>query len=438
MKQSLLTIAFGCLVLASTLGVRADSPQDQLQTWIAGHAAAVRSVDASDEDFSDLEPLAKAIGYAPVVELGEPGHGAGTSFAAKVRLIKFLHQRLGFNILVWESGMYDVSLSDAGMRGNDDPITAARRGIFQLWSGAEEVRPLFDYIKASQTTAQPLHMAGFDMQVTADGSMDRFASDLRAFVQAIKMPALRDEMAVLADQALAARKQLFASNFAAESDLTPLDQAAGGLLKALRRQRAAFLAVHDAKSIAWMEHWIENMRLDARQRYDSRHSIGSEVARENRRDARNFENLRWLIRQGYPGKKFIVWAHNVHVMKAGYAADFRAVHAEPQPGDMKTTGGLLADLLGSRVYSIGMTAYQGKDALATGGPATVIDPAPADSFEGRIHALGQPFVFLDLRTLHAPLSARMPKYEANAIADPARVYDGIFYIDRMEAATKLN
>jgi len=32
----------------------------------------------------------------------------------------------------------------------------------------------------------------------------------------------------------------------------------------------------------------------------------------------------------------------------------------------------------------------------------------------------------------------MPKYEANAVSDPGRVYDGIFYIDRMEAATKLN
>ena len=438
MKQSLLTFAFGCLVLASTLGVRADSQKDQLQTWIAGHAAAVRSVDASDEDFSDLEPLAKAIGYAPVVELGEPGHGAGTSFAAKVRLIKFLHQRLSFDVLVWESGMYDVSLSDAGMRGNDDPITAARRGIFQLWSGAEEVRPLFDYIKASQTTAQPLHMAGFDMQVTADGSMEHFAANLRAFVQALKNQKLKDEMTAAAEKALAARTRLFSSKFERESDLTALDQAAGQLLKAIRRLRATFAAVHDSGPIALMEHWIENMQLDARQRYDGRHSTGSEVSRENRRDARNFENLRWLIRQGYPGKKFIVWAHNVHVMKAGYAADFHAVHVVPQADDMKTTGSLLAESLGSRVYSIGMTAYQGKDALVTGGTATVIEPAAADSFEGRIHTLGQRFVFLDLRALHTPLSARMPKYEANAVSDPGRVYDGIFYIDRMEAATKLN
>jgi erythromycin esterase-like protein len=51
----------------------------------------VRTIDAADQDFSDLEPLIDAIGSARVVQLGEPSHGAGSSFAAKVRLVMFLH-----------------------------------------------------------------------------------------------------------------------------------------------------------------------------------------------------------------------------------------------------------------------------------------------------------------------------------------------------------
>jgi hypothetical protein len=54
---------------------------------------AIRTVDPADQDFSDLEPLRAAIGTARIVQLGEPSHGAGSSFAAKTRLVMFLHQR---------------------------------------------------------------------------------------------------------------------------------------------------------------------------------------------------------------------------------------------------------------------------------------------------------------------------------------------------------
>lgn len=438
MKRYLLisTIVLGYLAGGSALPADQGS-SDALQTWIAKNAAPVRSVDATDEDFRDLEPLAKAIGSAQVIQLGEPGHGAGTSFAAKVRLIKFLHQRMGFDVLVWESGMYDVELSQAGMRGSDAAVAAARRGIFRLWSDSEEVRPLFEYIKVSQTTTHPLDMAGFDLQVTADGSVERFASQLRAFIQALEQAGIRDEMTALADQALAARARLFSSKFESDADVASLDQAAQRLLDHL--DTPPFREVHDAKSIAWMKLWIANMQADARLRHDAQHTSGPDAGRESRRDSRNFENLRWLIREGYPGRKFIIWAHNVHVMKAYYSSDFRTVHLAPQAGDMKTTGVFLTDWLGKQVYTIGMTAYQGKDALVTGGAATVIGPAPADSLEGRLHDLGHPFAFLDLRNkaMHAPISARMPKYDSGAVSDPGRVYDGIFYIDQMEAATKL-
>ena len=54
------------------------SPADELQKWISGRAVAVRTIDAADEDFRDLEPLIDAIGSARVVQLGEPSHGAGS------------------------------------------------------------------------------------------------------------------------------------------------------------------------------------------------------------------------------------------------------------------------------------------------------------------------------------------------------------------------
>ncbi len=406
--------------LASSGAVARGRPRDVLQAWLDIHAARVRSIDAADEDFSDLEPLADAIGASRIVQLGEPSHGAGSCFAAKARIAKFLHLRHGFDVLIWESGLYDVALAQAAMRGTDDAMTAARRGIFALWSGAAEVRPLFEYIKASQTTVRPLEMAGFDMQVTADGTTARFAEDLRGFASALRDRALRYQANALVEQAVGARERLFASKFADRSDLDALTATAQSLGALIRSRRADFERVRGEVGASFMARAIQNMWVDATQRFEFAHAPATTPDRENRRDLVNAVNLRWLLEERYAGRKALVWAHDVHLMNAYYDSSFRAVHLEPEPGDMKPTGVFTAAWAGTRVYTLGMTAFAGEDGLATGGPASQIPPAPDGSLEASLHAQGHPYAFVDFRAgdpMPANQSIRLPKYDSNTISD---------------------
>jgi erythromycin esterase-like protein len=107
----------------------------------------VRSIAPSDEDFTDLTPIAAAIGDARIVQLGEGTHGDGAAFAAKVRLVKFLHQHHGFDVLLWESGTYDVRSVDDAIRAGADPAAAARLGLISNWAESAEVLPLFEYVR---------------------------------------------------------------------------------------------------------------------------------------------------------------------------------------------------------------------------------------------------------------------------------------------------
>ncbi len=420
-------------------GLPAD---DDAQRWLAGRAVPIRSIDAADDDFRDLAPLARAIGQARVVQLGEPGHGAGTSFAAKVRLIKFLHQRLGFDVVLWESGLYDVDLTDAALRAGEDPLAAARRGVFALWANAAEVTPLFRYAQDSHGGGRPLAMAGLDMQVSARGSVERFAADLRSLATGIGDPALRSRMERLAETAIAARTRVFAEMLPA--DLRTLEAAVDGLLATLRAQRAPIAAGIGAGRLRFMTEAIENVRADARNRVDRKQGTATPVELENRRDARNAEIARWLVDDVHAGRRIIIWAHNAHVMNAHYGADFRSLHLAPAPDRMKPTGVFLKDWLGDDLFTIGMTAYQGVDQWAAGGKATAIEPAPAESLEERLHRLGASQLFVDLRAarraaaLASVTTARIPKYDTVPVADVTRPYDGLVFIDRMAAATRID
>src|SRR5688572_14029768 len=99
--------AFGLLIstaasLLSAQETTADSERHSRVAWLKEHAIGLKSIDPGDEDFSDLEPLRKAIGAARIVQLGEQSHGDGATFHAKARLIKFLHQKMGFDVLAME------------------------------------------------------------------------------------------------------------------------------------------------------------------------------------------------------------------------------------------------------------------------------------------------------------------------------------------------
>jgi erythromycin esterase len=426
---------------AAVAGPVQAAPREDLAAWLAAHAAPVRSLDFADEDFSDLAPLGAAIGRARLVQLGEPSHGAGTCFAAKARIVRYLHQRHGFDVLIWESGLYDVALADAAIGSGEDAMTAARRGVFTLWSMSAEVRPLFEYIKAGRSGPHPLAMAGFDMQVTADGSRARFAEDLRGFAQSARDSALRTQAGALAEQAIGARDRLYAGKFSSPADFESLAAAADGL-RALVAERGGDFA-RNPLGVAFMDRCIANMRNDAALRLEAAKGPTT-AARESRRDAWNAGNLRWPLETKYAGRKAIVWAHDVHVMNGFYDASFRGVHLTQQPGDMKTTGVFMHDWLGRDVYTLGMTTFAGEDGFAMGGPATPVPPAPAGSLEAGLHALGHPYAFVDLRAamddpaspMQVNQSIRLPKYESNSIAQAGRIYDGLFFIDRMARATR--
>jgi erythromycin esterase len=456
-------------------GAAASAHPETLQEWLASHGHAVRTVDPDDQDISDLEPIAAAIGKARVVQLGEPSHNAGTCFAAKVRLIKFLHQRLNFDVVIWESGIFDVGLVDAGLRAGEDPVKAAQRGILRNWSGSQECRPLFEYAQKNHATAKPLHMAGFDSSLTSPFA--NLAADLREFAKLPPRQPLQGEATTLAEELIAAFSAITSyvegrnaleptliklPNDARKSAVDRWERETGAALRPDRAmldrfttshgRLAELLRVHEheferaagARRVGFTRRVVESLAACAANLYqrfgsDAGPEADGGLAQQNRRDACNADNLRWLIEHGYAGRKIIIWAHNAHVMNAYYEApSWKTVRLDPAANTMKPHGVFLADWLGRRLYTIGFTAFEGEDGWKGLG-AKPIAAASEGSIESGLKKLGHPYAFVDLEKARGPLRhaqvMRVPKYDEVKIPNPTQPYDGLFFIVRMERGT---
>ena len=166
----------------------------------------------------------------------------------------------------------------------------------------------------------------------------------------------------------------------------------------------------------------------------------------HQRDEQGARNLRWLIETQYPDRKIMFWAHNVHVMDAYCGPMFKGIHLDSQPGDMKPVGVYMADWLGDKIYTIGMAHYDGDEGLTGSLNTKPIPLAPPDNLEARLHALEQPYLFLNLRALdanpghplHKPQSMRFIIPSNETVADVTKTFDGIFYIDRATPATPVH
>ncbi|MBY0432591.1 MAG: hypothetical protein K2U26_00610, partial [Cyclobacteriaceae bacterium] len=138
----------------------------------------IRTIDSKDEDFSDLQFLKKTLENKRVVLLGEQSHGDGATFEAKVRLIKFLHQQMDFDLLVFESPMFDNFIAQGKITSSNVATTPLKESIFWLWSETKEFEELIKYVHKRPVPGDTLLIGGFDCQA-GDYFNDHYLQKMR-------------------------------------------------------------------------------------------------------------------------------------------------------------------------------------------------------------------------------------------------------------------
>ena len=426
-------LAAAAVVAVLLAPVNAQNGNSAWTTWARANHHPISTVQQSNSDtFADLQFFKRVLDDRRLVQLGESGHGVAEFNHAKVRLIKFLHQQMGFDVIAFESGLYECYAANHAVSTGADinAATLMRRCIFGVWH-TEEVLPLFDYIKSTQGTPRPLTLAGFDTQMSSGigvSSRPAFFAELVRAIDPGRARAVEET-----DQLHISGIYSGGSSSYATAQEARLTEFYGGLELFFQQHRDALAERFGAgaplvaeKAAFSMLRYMEQLRAGFAPRPDP-YTTGGAI-----RDFGMANNLTFLANDLYPGKKIMVWAHNFHIRHDNTAAEF---HLQP------TMGQWIRERFRDQLYTVGLYMNQGTGA-SNSRQVYSISPAQENSMEWIMTNTGAPVLFMDFLK-QEPVTGNNWMFESTSQREwgqnppfrmiPRNQYDGVLFIETVKS-----
>lgn len=449
-RIQLITLIIMGAMLLTPGSTFAAQPNSQTQ-WFQQNTHELKSLTSEDyRDLAFLKPLLKG---KTVVSLGENFHRVADYSSAKTRLIKYLHEELGYDVIAFESGMGDAAAVYEN-RDKLNPESMMAASLFPIWH-SQETLELFKYIKEQGHGPHPLYLAGFDMQFnsfyltqTMAEALGRLDTDKAAAFAKLDQAAITDLYKVL-------------NSYGDVSDGSPaFTRDIKKVVEQYEPQYKVFLTFVQKNRQALTSlypdspHKVNYMIRSLKDRINFLNMPLQEgtAGSYSFRDKLMLDNLEWQMKNVYPGKKVILWAHNDHLAKN--TSRILAKEDGKWVNSFTSIGELLHQKLKDRLYVVGLYMNQGAASTITTNKPFTINPMPKGSLENLIMSSGYKNAFVDLSSqkkrnkynswMFRPILAAEDGMTSEIVRPgamkfiPKEQYDGILVINKVKAPTPID
>ncbi|MEO8402104.1 MAG: erythromycin esterase family protein [Gammaproteobacteria bacterium] len=402
-------------------------------------ANPLQGVDPKIPDDSDLAALDKVIGNAKVVGLGEGTHGTHEFFQMKHRMVQYLVQKKGFTIFAIEGSMPQADLlNDYILNGKGNPQKLIAGMGYWTWY-TNEVLAMIEWMgEYNQTAEKKIKFVGFDMVLPpntyekniTDPMIEAGKEDESEVVNQIitdvgpvtqktqeyysersKTEALEENAYKNYSQLLSALKtkhlpdavfnmEATALKLNFNKEIQKIQDQFNQLAKSIKDEDTILVQSLNTRIDALVNDVVSNKNFFVSKigcdKYEVmleniqliKEYLQLEAALENSdrtRDKLMAKNILWIVQQN-PNDKFILWAHNGHI-----------VHSDMIYPRM---GKYLQNALADNYRAIGFLTSEGKyTAVSANDPTKLgaydLQTPPDNAMESIIEKLNMPLVLLN-------------------------------------------
>lgn len=388
----------------------------------------VETINSDSLDFSDLSFLKSSLKDVKIIGLGEQMHYDGATYEAKVRLIKYLHENLGFNVIAFESGLYDCTVANEAIskRVLGDSVNHLNNAIFGIWD-CQEVYALADYIEETQQTDNPLILTGFDMQFAGVYARDSLMKDFLDFIDYVEVNRNIelgiDSIQLIKSLQVLAKYSNFYNKIPEEDTL---------FLSTIITKIEAEVRTEELVKDGYVAYWLrilECIKSDYRKRYDLE-------TVSNLRDSIMAENIKWLANERFKNQKIMLWSANTHLAKNTLSVKNKYL------ANHKLMGTYLSEYFINSYYFLAFTSYGGRFFNSWLLHLMSKQKPKRKSIERLMNDQGFDYSFINLRDILIMPNSYFQYFNNSKIfgnyrrkMDLLKVADGVFFIKYMHPKT---